>query len=234
MRRALLVAVLAGLVAGTFLAGLPYAGNDHCFHYPAGASEGTTASGGTGLWPYGTRCEFTSAEGSRVVEHAAGTLEGLAWVAVAMVLFVVATVSRSPAARGAAGAAALLALVAFAWHFGGEAAPAGLLALTAGFALVYAVDRALWAAPSMGFVAMVGKRTLRSRWRDVRPSGPPTAARSAAMAAAVTPATLTAWALGHFADQPYAGVAAGIAAGALASAAAAALVRPRAQTAVAP
>ncbi len=209
MCRSLLLAVLAGLVVGTLLAGLPHTGNELCLHDPLGGTEGASVSGGAGLWPYGTRCEFEYAGRSSTIDHAAGVAEGLAWVALASLLFAAALLRRTAAARGAAVAAGVLALVGFAWHFAGEGLPALVFAVIVGPPLAFVVDR--WLRPR-------GERG----WTSLR------------AAAVVFPTALFAWTAGFFFDLPYLAIAAGLGAGALASAAASAWRRPSAAAVVAP
>jgi hypothetical protein len=207
MRRALLVAVLAGLAVGTLMAGLPHAENSLCDNDPGGRTEGTSYSSSIGLWPLGTTCDFASGAARWKVEHRTGVAEGLGWVALASVLFAAALVTRSAAARGAADASVLLATVALGWHFA-EAPGALLFALTPGTVLVFVVDRALRPVP--------------------RPLLAP-----AAVAVALPPTALFAWACGHVFDLPYLGAAAGLLAGAAAAALVARLSRGFASPAVA-
>jgi hypothetical protein len=188
VRRAALIAVVAGFLVGTFLAGLPHAENEQCGTTLGGMSEGSGYSGTWGrLWPYAGTCEFTSNGRQWTVSFGAGVVEGIGWVALASLLFALAIVKRSPAARGAATAATLLAVLGFLWQFGGELAAAGMVVVTFGPAIVYAVLRRLGH----------GGRT-----------------RCLMTAIALTLAVLIAWSVPAFAGFPYAAVAAGLLAGA--------------------
>ena len=115
-----LVALLAGALAGSGLGGLAHAPqNDACSDF-ASLPEGSVSGGEFDLWPLGLRCEYFGRGGERRTESFAPSLEELAaWIVVATLLAGAALrMRRSAPVRGAAAAAALLALVGAAWQWG--------------------------------------------------------------------------------------------------------------------
>ncbi|HEX8207969.1 MAG TPA: hypothetical protein VF587_18030 [Solirubrobacteraceae bacterium] len=202
MRRAVITALVLGFLAGTFLAGLPHAQNEQCMHAMLDyeVSESAGYSGGSTLWPFSTRCELSTADGTRVVTPGAGVLEGIAWSALAALLFGLALLRRTPATHGAAAAVTLLAVIGFLWQFGGEMAPVLMFLITFAFLVPYAVLRRL------------------------EHGGP---VRCALTAYVLTGTVSFAWACGAFTEFEYAGIFAALAVGALTTRATAAVGRPR-------
>jgi hypothetical protein len=114
------VALLAGVLAGSGLAGLAHAPpNDACSDFGS-VAEGSVSGGELDLWPLGLRCEYLGRAGERRTESFAPALGELAaWIAFAALLAGAALrMRRSAPVRGAAAAVALLALAGTAWQWG--------------------------------------------------------------------------------------------------------------------
>jgi hypothetical protein len=157
-----LVALLAGVLAGSGLAGLAHAPpNDACSDF-GNLPEGSVSGSDFDLWPLGLRCEYSGRGGERRTESFAPSLgELLAWIALAALLAGAAlSMRRSPPARGAATAVALLALVGVAWQWGGITAALGV-PLMFGPPFAFALDLVLrpadlrsWRASAITAVAL--------------------------------------------------------------------------------
>ncbi|MDP1848018.1 MAG: hypothetical protein Q8K79_09515 [Solirubrobacteraceae bacterium] len=189
----LVVALTAGVLAGSGLAGLSSPlPNDACADFGS-LPEGSTSGGSLELWPLGNRCEYyVGSRLARTTRFGPTTAELYAWIVAATLLAALALFRRgSAAARGAATAAVLLALAGAGWHFAGV-----VFALFApaifGIPLACAVDHLL------------------------RPPGTRALGRSMLLAALL--GALTFCAVFGVIVSPLVGIAFGIAAGSLASA----------------
>jgi hypothetical protein len=189
----LLVALLAGVVAGSGLAALAHVPpNDACSDFGA-LGEGSSSGSSFDLAPFGLWCEYSvSGRVVRTQSFAPTTGELLAWIALAAALAAFALLRRDSAlARGAAAAAALLALAGPPSHLGFN------------FALFTAI---MFGPPLIGVLEHL-----------LRPAGVRSRGASLLCAVTLTPLVLFVFLVFFFLALEAIGIAGGVVAGALAS-----------------
>ncbi|MEJ7798161.1 MAG: hypothetical protein WKF42_06650 [Solirubrobacteraceae bacterium] len=164
-----IVALAAGVLAGSGLAALAHAPpNDACSDFVS-LPEGSSSGGSLNLWPLGLRCEYLIGSEQVRSEYFGPTIGELwAWIVLTALLSAAALIKRTSAlARGAVGAACLLALVGVAWQFAGIMG-AFLAAAIPGSAFVFALDlllrpggRRSWPSSALVAGALVPLTLLR-------------------------------------------------------------------------
>ncbi|HEV2777161.1 MAG TPA: hypothetical protein VGV90_16345 [Solirubrobacteraceae bacterium] len=147
-RRALvyvIVALVAGILAGSGLAGLAHhPGNDPCLDFGSLPEGVTSSSSSLELWPLGLRCEYAvRGRFARAEFFGPAMAELYAWIAAAALFAGLALLRRDSAAvRGGAAAAVLLGLVGAGWQYAGVQLAFGVTVFP-GMPLAFALDHVL-------------------------------------------------------------------------------------------